>query len=166
MGHNTQKNKINVQKSLLKDIFVNMLDTNIAILKFQKTLTTSEKELKGINNWIKMTKTAKNIVVSIEHNEILASLYNAFVNGKESYFVAMSYTLTNKKKIRYWDRTKKGFKEFLEKESDAIEQDDKDKKEKKEMVETLKKAKEQGKRVEFMYVDKKLKPVIVNEKPN
>lgn len=154
------------QNRQLKNILVTMLETNIAILEFQSTLTSVEKEKKGIKEWVKRSKKAIKEVENIEHNEILASLYNAFVNGKESYFVAIALTLTQEKTVKYWDKTKKGFKEFLEKEKQAVKDDDANKKEKREMAEMIKRAKQEGKKVEFMYVNKKLKPVIVNEKPN
>ena len=158
------------QNRQLKNILVTMLETNIAILEFQSTLTNVEKEKKGIKEWIKRSKKAIKVVENIEHNEILASLYNAFVNGKESYFVAIDLTLTEDGEFYLhelnWDKTKKGFKEFLEKEKQAVKDDDANKKEKIEMAEMIKRAKQEGKKVEFMYVNKKLKPVIVNEKPN
>lgn len=154
------------QSKQIKSILIKMLETNITILEFQYTLTSVEKEKKGIKEWLKRSKKAIKVVENIVHNEILASLYNAFVNGKESYFVAMCLTLTQAKTVNYWDKTKKGFKEFLEKEEQAIKDDDANKKEKRETAELIKRAKQEGKKVEFMYVNKKLKPVIVNEKPN
>ena len=43
---------------------------------------------------------------------------------------------------------------------------DKEIAEKKKLAETIKKAKEEGKKIEYIFVDGHIKPVIVDEKPN
>lgn len=164
MGLNTNEYKLNVQKDLMKNIFVKMLESNIAIMEFQLTLIKEEEQQKGIKDIIKKSKKAIDIIKKVKHYELLVSLYNSFVNRKETYFVALCGTISSGK-IKKWD-SEKGFKEFLEEEAQAIEKYDKEMAEKIRQNDAIKKAKEEGKKVEMMYVDGKIKPVIVNEKPN
>ena len=56
--------------------------------------------------------------------------------------------------------------EFKELEKEAIEKTDKEIAEKKKLAETIKKAKEEGKKIEYMFVDGHIKPVIVDDKLN
>lgn len=164
MGHKVEISKLDVQKDYLKDIFVEMLNTNIAIMRFQCTLTDKKDEKKGLENIISNTKKAIEIVKKIKHYEILVSLYNRYINSKEVYFISFCGTILNEK-TTYWD-TEIGFKEFLEEEKAAIEEYNKQLKEKKEQADTIRKAKEEGKKVEMLYKDGKIQPVIVEEKPN
>lgn len=165
MGKN-KIDKIDVQKARLKKIFVNMLNLNISIMNFQITLTDKQEEIKGLKRIIKKTEKAIELINSVVHYEILVSIYNSFVNGKEPFYVAFLSSISAKNTVKYWDRTKKGFKEFLKMEKDAKEKTDKEYAEKRKVKETIEKAKKEGKKIEMMYVDGKIKPVIVNEKPN
>lgn len=160
MGH---KNKINVQKEKLQELFIKMVETNIALIEFQLTLTTKKEEIKGLKGIIKRSNRAIEIIKGIEHIEILSSLYNAFMNKKEPYFVSFVCTI-DRKTINKWDKTEKGFKEFLKEEEDAIEKTNAEEEEKKKTLDTIKKAKEEGKKVELLYKDGKIKPVVVEEK--
>ena len=69
------------------------------------------------------------------------------------------------KKIKHWD-TEKGFKDFIKAQEKAFEQCDKELEEKKKEREFVEKAKAEGKNVELMYHKGKIKPVVVEEKPN
>ena len=158
--------KLSVQTNKIKNIFVTMLESNIAVLEFQRTLTTKEEEQKGIDNWIKKSKTAIKIIKNVNHYDILISLYNSFVNGKETYFIALCNSITDKDTIAKWDKTEKGYKEFLEQERQAREDYENDLKEKKANIDFIAKAKKEGKKVEMLYKDGKIKPVIVEEQPN
>lgn len=164
MGHKVEISKIEVQKEYLKQIFVEMLNTNIAIMRFQITMTSKEEERKGLENIVTNTKKAIEIVKGIKHYEILVSLYNRYVNMKEVYFISLCGTILNEK-TTYWD-TNKGFKEFIEEENKAIEEYNKQAKEKQEQIATIRKAKEEGKKVEMLFKGGKIQPVIVEEKPN
>ena len=113
MGHKKEINKLDVQKQRLKSVFASLLDSEIAIMNFQLTLASEEEHIKGIKKVIKDSEKAKRIIYGIVHYEILVSLYNAFVNGKESFYVMLSSTINSKNKVTYWDRTKKGFQEFI-----------------------------------------------------
>ena len=166
MGHKKEIDKLNVQKERLKVVFNRMLDTEIAIMQFQLTLASEDEHIKGIKKVIKDSEKAKKIVTSITHYEILVSLYNAFVNGKESFYVMFSATINAKNKVTYWDRTKKGFQEFIALEQQAKAQSQKDYEERLKQQEIIKKAKEEGKKIEMVFQDGKLKPIVVEEKSN
>lgn len=157
--------KIETQKQKIKDILINMAETNIAIMNFQITLTSKKEEITGLKKIIKRSKHAIEIIKGIDHYEILVSLYNAFINRKEPYFVSVVCTI-DRKIINKWDKTEKGFKAFLEEEQQAIEKSKLEEKEKQKTIETIKKARQEGKKVELLYKDGKIQPVVVNEKPN
>lgn len=158
--------KVNKQKELLKKIFVLMLETNAQIMRFQLTLTEKPEDIKGIKKFIKQTEKAIEIVNSIVHYEILVSLYNTFINGKETYFVTLCKTVNNKQTIVKWDRTKKGFDLFLKLESEAKAKSKEEYEKKLAQQEMIRKAKEEGKKVEMVLIDGKLQPRIVDEPIN
>ena len=166
MGHKDKPTKLEVQKQRLKRVFNCMLDSEIAIMDFQLTLATEDEHIKGIKKVIKDSEKAKNIVTNITHYEILVSLYNAFINGKESFYVMLSSTINSKNKVIYWDRTKKGFQEFIRLEQEAKAQSQKDYEEKLEQQKIIQKAKEEGKKIEMVFENGKLKPIIVEDKTN
>ena len=166
MGHKKEINKLDVQKSRLKYVFYSMLETEISIMRFQLTLASEEEHIKGIKKVIKDSEKAKKIVTNITHYEILVSLYNAFVNGKESFYVMLSSTINSKNKVTYWDRTKKGFQEFIRLEQEAKAQSQKDYEEKLEQQKIIQKAREEGKKIEIVFQDGKLKPIIVDNQNN
>lgn len=166
MGQRNKPTKLDVQKQHLKVVFYRLLDAEIAIMQFQLTLASEEEHIKGIKKVIKDSEKAKQIVTNITHYEILVSLYNAFVNGKESFYVMLSSTINSKNKVTYWDRTKKGFQEFIKLEQEAKAQSQKDYEEKLEQQKIIQKAKEEGKKIEMIFQDGKLKPIIVGEEKN
>lgn len=165
MGHE-KKTKLDVQKRRLKSVFYTMLNTNIAIMEFQLTLTDKPDEQKGLKRFIKMSNKAIEIISQVNHYEILVSLYNTFVNGKETYFATLCKTVCMKNTITKWDRTEKGFKLFLELENQAKAKSQEEYNKRIEQQEMIKKAKEEGKKVEMVLVDGKIQPRIVEEKPN
>ncbi len=166
MGHKEKTTKLDVQKERLKSVFSRFLDAEIAIMQFQLTLVTEKSHVEGIKKVIKDSEKAKNIVTSITHYEILVSLYNAFVNGKESFFVMLSSTINSKNKVTYWDRTKKGFQEFVALEEEAKAQTQKELDERLKQQEIIKKAQKEGKKIEMVFENGKLKPIIVDNKAN
>lgn len=165
MGHE-KKTKLDVQKRRLKSVFYTMLNTNIAIMEFQLTLTDDPNEQEGLKRFIKMSNKAIEIISQVNHYEILVSLYNTFVNGKETYFATLCKTICLKNTITKWDRTEKGFKLFLELENQAKAKSQEEYNKRIEQQEMIKKAKEEGKKVEMVLVDGKIQPRIVEEKPN
>lgn len=165
MGH-AKKELIDVQKARLKKIFVSLLETNMAVMEFQLTLTDKPEEIKGLKRFVSESKKAIEIINSVVHYEILVSLYNTFLNGKETYFATLCKTINNKKTIVHWDRTQKGFKEFIALESEAKAKTKAEYEKKLKEKEMIEKAKEEGKKVEMVYVDGKLQPRIVEEQVN
>ena len=157
------KTKLESQKEQLKRLFVLMLETNIQIMKFQKTLTDKEDDIKGLKKFIRESEKAIEIVCSINHYEILVSLYNTFLNGKETYFATLCKTVNNKDTIKKWDRTEKGFKLFLQLESEAKAKTKAEYEKKLAEKEMIEKAKKEGKKVEMVLIDGKLQPRIVEE---
>ena len=145
-----------------------LLATEINIMDFQLTLTDDPKTKQAIKKVIRDSQKAQEIVMKITHYEILVSLYNAFVNGKESFYVMFSATINAKNKVTYWDRTKKGFQEFIKLEQEAKAQSQKDYEEKLKQQEIIKKAQEEGKKIEYMVdpVTKQLKPIIYEKGDN
>ena len=156
-------NKLDVQKNTIKCVLNYLICTNIAILEFQLTLTDNKEEIKGLKNLIKKSREAQKIVWKIDHYEILISLYNMYINKKETYFISLVGSITSKE-MRRWDKTKVGFKEFLKAEKEAQDDYNKTLEEGHKNLDFIRKAKENGKKVEMIYKDGKIKPVIVEEK--
>lgn len=166
MGLKSENEKLGVQKARLKRVFVSMLQTNIDIMTFQLTLTDKPDEVKGIKKLIQDSKKAIETINNVQHYEILVSLYNSFINSKETYFVLFVKTVISKNTISRWDKSEKGFKDFLETEQKARAKSEQEAKENAEKQELIRKAREEGKKIEMIYRDGKLQPTIVEEKSN
>ena len=166
MGQENKQQKLDVQKTKLKALFNKMISVNIAIMEFQLTLTDKEEEIKGLKHFIKESEKAQKIINSIVHYEILVNLYNSFVNSKEIFYLTLVRTICKKDTIVKWDRTKKGFEEFLENEKLAKIKSEEEAKEMAAKEEMFRKAKEEGKKIEMVFVDGKLQPTIVDNEPN
>ena len=164
MGHKTI-NKAEVQNKRLKKALSSLIETTIAIMEFNLTLVKEEKDIQVTKKLIRDGKKAIETISSIKHNEILVDLYNSFIVGNMPFFVAATRTMSMPKKIKHWD-TEKGFKDFLKAQEKAFAQCDKELEEKKKEREFVEKAKAEGKNVELMYHKGKIKPVVVEEKPN
>lgn len=164
MGHKTI-NKAEVQNKRLKKALSSLIETTIAIMEFNLTLVKEEKDIKITKKLIRDGKKAIETIYSIKHNEILVDLYNSFIVGNMPFFVAATRTMSMPKKIKHWD-TEKGFKDFIKAQEKAFAQCDKELEEKKKEREFVEKAKAEGKNVELMYHKGKIKPVVVEEKPN
>lgn len=164
MGHKTI-NKAEVQNKKLKKALSSLIETTIAIMEFNLTLVKEEKDIQVTKKLIRDGKKAIETISSIKHNEILVDLYNSFIVGNMPFFVAATRTMSMPKKIKHWD-TEKGFKDFLKAQEKAFAQCDKELEEKKKEREFVEKAKAEGKNVELMYHKGKIKPVVVEEKPN
>lgn len=166
MGHDNKNTFDNVQKSHLKALFNMVLATDIEIIKYQITLTNKEEEIKGLKKYIKQCRKAQDIINSVVHYEILLDLYNTFFTGKETYFLSIMKMITHKDTIVKWDRTEKGFKLFQELQAQARAKSKEDYENRLKQQELIKKAREEGKKVEMVLVDGKLQPHIVEEKAN
>ena len=150
------------QIEYFKQVFINFLETEIAILRFQKSLSKRGKDRKGLDEMIKNSEKAIETVRDLKHIEILTSLYNAFLSQKEHYFIMVEKTL-NSENVEKWDKTEDGFKEFLELEETEKAKSQQELEEKKKQAETIAKARAEGKKIEMILEDGKLKPVIVEE---
>ena len=155
------------EKIHITEILESILNSNIAMMKFYKDISTDEKSAEICEKSIEQCKKGIRTIYSIKHIEILRSLFNKIVSGKESYF-AMVGSICSFDKIKKWDNTKKGFQEFISMEKEAQEKAKQEYEEKEKQKEFVKQAQEQGKEVEMVYdpQTKKMKPVIVEEKSN
>ena len=154
------------RKEHLKKIIMSSLAVSESLLLYHRTLTDDEKILLTIAKSLKNTRRAMKIIPTVKHIEILESLYNTLLGGKENYFVLFGTIITAKNNIIRWDSTERGFQEFLRLEEQAKVQYQKDCEERKKQQEILQKAKESGKKVEFAFEEGKLKPLIVEDKVN
>lgn len=150
------RNKINK----IKDILISMLMVNIYNLEYQKSMTNVKKYKNSFTTMILHTNKAISLIRNCKHFDILADLYNAFVAGRETFFIALSESVY--KNVEKWD-TEEGHKEFIELQKDAIEKSNAEEEEKKKIVETIQKAKEEGKKIQFVYDKGKITPVAVTD---
>lgn len=148
------------QREHLQNILISIIDSEIAILQFQKSIAKEQKDKSGLNKMINKGKKAKDVIRDLRHTELLISLYNTFVNGKESYFIMVERTI-NHKNTNKWDKTEKGFKEFVELEEQAKAKSKAEYEEKLKQKEMIENAKKQGKKIEMVFENGKLTPVIV-----
>lgn len=160
------KRKINVQNKRLKEMLVSLANTNIAIMRFNLTMTDKKEDIKITKKLIKMSKRSIEIINSIKHNDILVDLYNSFVSGNMPLFVAFVRTVSLPRKVKYWDNSEKGYKAFLKAREEAVAKSEEELNEKRKENERIQKARAEGKNVELMYKNGKVKYVIVEEKPN
>ena len=119
------------------------------------------------NTYIKLLrhcKSAERLVWSCQHIEILASLYNSFVSGKEQYYIVLTESIY--KNVKKWDTTKKGFEEFMKLEEEARAKYQEERDERVRQQELIKKAREEGRKVDFVFENGKLVPVILEENKN
>lgn len=164
MGHET-KDKAIVQNERLKAMLCKLLETTIAIMQFNLTLVKNVNDIKITKKVIQQSQKAIEIVKGVKHNEILVDLYNSFIVNNMAFFVSATRVMSDNKKIKHWD-SDKGFKDFIKAREIAFAQCDKELAEKKKEQEMVEKARAEGKNVELMYKDGKIKHVIVEEKPN
>lgn len=166
MGHKEKPTKVEVQKARLKNVFINLLETEISLMLLHKTLTSDEKALKIVAHKIQQAKKSIRIINEIQHIEILQSLYNSFLGGKEVFFAYIPATLLANNNVKRWDTSEKGFQEFLKLDAEAKAKSKQEYEERLKQQELLKKAQEQGKKVEYVMKDGKMQPFIVEDKPN
>lgn len=107
---------------------------------------------------------AEKLVWGCQHIEILASLYNSFVSGKEQYYIILCESIY--KNVKRWDTTKKGFEEFMALDQEARNKFEAEKNEREQQMETIRKAREQGKKVDFVFEKGKIVPVVIEETKN
>lgn len=156
------------QRELIIKCIKSVISTNLEILALHKTIFKNNKEsMSAIEKNIRISKKALRNINEIKHIEILRSIYQNIISGKEAIF-ALAPVLINSKKCKYWDTTKKGFAEFMELEREANEIAKKKYEEQVKEQQMVEQAKKEGKKVEYVYdnIEKRNKPLIVEEDNN
>ena len=150
--------------SNLKAIIHTMIATSKAIIEFQKDNDSDSTHKKTYEKLLRHCKSAERTLWETQHIEILASLYNSFVSGKEQYYIILTESIF--KNVKKWDTTKQGFDEFKKLDDEARAKFNEEKNEREQQMDAIKKAREEGKKIDFVFENGKLKPVVVEEKPN
>ena len=155
------------ERLYLVNALSNVLTTTISIMTYYVAITEDKKGKDIFRKSIKQCKKGLKLIKTISHIEILKSMFNKIITGKEYYYV-MSGSICSYEKIKTWDNTKKGFEDFLKLEIEGMRQAEQEWKEQESQKEFVRKAQEEGKQVEMVFDDKtkKLKPVIIEEKSN
>lgn len=153
--------KAEFQKVKLKSIVCDLLQSGYDIVEFGLINCDDPLEKKKYVALMRKFKKAKNIVNKINHIEILASLYNSFVSGKESYFAVLCASII--KNVEKWDTTKKGFEEFMALEEEARAKFKEESEERTKTQETIRQAREKGQKIEMVFENGKIIPVVVEE---
>ena len=156
------------ERTQLIECIKKALELNISNCRFMKNVYKGNQDtIKTLNLSIRQCEKALNEVSLIKHLEVLRAIYGDIV-GKISNSLMLGGTLIVAKKTNYFDKTEKGFKEFMELQEENRKIYQQKIQEQKESKEAIEKAKEQGKKIEYMVdpVTKKLKPIIVEENNN
>lgn len=152
------------EKALLKNALIGLCNAYIDIAKLKKHTAVEQKDKDICEKVIRKTKKSINIIKNVNHIEILRSIYNTFIGGKETLFAVMVGSVNHKSTVSYWDKSEKGFQEFLQREEEAKKVYEQEQEKKKKQADAVKKAQEEGKKVEFVMKDGKLEPVFTEEK--
>ena len=156
------------ERKNLTDVIIKYLELNIENCKFMKRLYASNKEAtKVINKSINQSKKALEEIYHINHIEVLRALYADCVGQVQGHLM-VGGTLITAKTTYNFDKTEEGFEEFKRIQEENRLLHETKMKEQKENAELIKKAKEEGKKVEYVYdpVSKKARPMIVEENNN
>lgn len=150
-------------KKVMVSILTNLLLTSIEVMSLYKLLASDEKSKEVCKKSIRNAKKALKIVPTIRHNEILYSIYNTLIGGKENIF-ALSGTIICSSQLKRWDTTEEGFKEFqeIEKQAQTKQREKNEENEKNRKI--LEEAKKSGKKVEIVYDKGVAKPIIIEDK--
>ena len=156
------------ERTQLIECIKKALELNISNCHFMKNVYRGNKNIiSTLNKSIKQSEKALNDISFIKHIEVLRALYGDIV-GKISNSLMLGGTLIVAKKTNYFDKNEKGFKEFCEIQEENKKIYAQKIKEQQESREAIEKAKQEGKKVEYMVdpITKKLKPIIVEENNN
>lgn len=153
-----------IKRKYLVNIIRKVLETNIELMTYYKHYATDEKSKRVCSKSIRQTRKSLERLPHIKHIEILQSLFNAVVSRKEVIFVSAG-SLVGGKNVERWDSTEKGFKEFMKLEEEAVNKAKEKAEEEQRERELIAKAKAEGKQVEMVYMNGKLRPMI-KEKDN
>lgn len=156
---NKEEMKKEIKRKYLISIIRKVLETNIELMTYYKHYATDEKSKRICSKSIRQTKKSLEMLPHIQHLEILQSLFNAIIGGKEVIF-ASAGSLVCGKNVERWDNTEKGFKEFMKLEEEAVRQAKEKAEEEQKQREIIAKARAEGKQVEMIYMDGKVKPIV------
>lgn len=156
----------NKRKDLLLSLLNMYIATSISVLKYLKATTSDEKARKVCDKSIRQCRKAQERLHKIKHIEILQYFYDTFI-GNNVIAYSVSGSLVNSKKVALWD-TDKHFQEFLDEMEEQRIYRERKEQERIDSINAIKKAKEQGKKVEMVYDKdkKKVIPVIIDDKDN
>lgn len=149
-------------RQLQEKAIINLLNTAISITEFHKKKALNEKNIGICNRHIRACKKALRILPTIKHDEIINSLFKTLTANAMQLFI-LAPNIVNSKDIKRWDTTKKGFEEFNFLEEEARKINEEKEKQRLADLEAIKKAKEEGKKVEMVLKDGKLRPVVAEE---
>ena len=142
------------------------LETSVALIEYYKSVAKTRKEKYVCTKSIKSSLQAIDHLRQIKHIEILEYLYSTFVgNNVIAYSVSGKIVLSNKLNEYDSDNGIQEFREMVETQKKEREQKEK---QRQETLNAVRKAKEQGKKVEMVWDKdtKTTKPMIVQEKVN
>lgn len=157
-----------IERNKLITLITSAIKLNISNCEFMKVLYKGNKEvILTLNKSIRDSNKALEKVNKIVHIEILRDVYGSMVGQMHGYLM-LGGTLICSTQLERFDKTEKGFKKYKliqEENKKATEQKIK---QRNEYIESVKKAKEQGKKVEMMYdpTTKSMRPVIMESKEN
>ena len=156
------------ERKYLIEIIKKFLDLNIENCKFMKELYKGNKQIiDTLNKSIRQSKKSLEIIHQYKHIEVLRAIYGDCI-GKIQGQLMIGGTLITSKTTLHYDRNEKAFKEFLNIQEENKKIYEQKLKEQRESQIAIEKAKEQGKKIEYMVdpITKKLKPIVVESENN
>lgn len=152
MGLEENKTKLTVQceRRLLINAISGVINANISIMELHKKSATNTKQRNLCKKSINQSRESLIKIKNIKHIEILRSLYNNIIMGKETIFV-MSGALLTYPQVEKWDTTEDGFKEFMELEQKAHQEEVEDFERKVKEQQAIEEAQKNGDSVEYVY---------------
>lgn len=156
MGHTKD-----VKKNMVA-ILTKLLELSIEVMNLYKIIASDDKSREVCQKAIRNGKKALKIIPNVRHVEILYSIYNTLIGGKENMF-ALSGTIICSKQLQRWDTTEEGFLEFQELEKEAQLKQKERNEEQQNYRKVMEEAKKQGKKVELVYENGKAKPIIIED---
>lgn len=150
---------------LQEKAIIKLLETSISISEFHKANALNEKNIAICNKHIRECKKAIRNLPNIKHDDIVNSLFKTLTANSMQLFI-LSPSIVNSKQIKSWDNTKKGYDEFLYLEEEARKINEEKEKQRLADKEAIEKAKAEGKKVDLVYENGRMKPVITEEKNN
>ena len=162
--HNVQLTDL-VRKRFLKEIISNYLRTAISFYEYMKRASDSKTKRLCTKTITKLQQAIVS-VNEIKHIEILDYYYTLCIAPYYQVYVVVG-SLASSKQMKDYD-TEEGIIAFREKMEDFKNKSIEKEKQNQESANAIKKAKEEGKKVEMVWDKdtKTVKPVIVEEKSN